>query len=170
MVTRYFFREQPANIWDTYFWWSPDICRYLRYIFEVVNRYLFRAQPATELHSLTGSPTPVRHFSRKKPMKIPNLGAGIPTTILETSQEQRSEELLPSLQNGSGNGSRNGNGSGSWNGNLQNGSCYLTNVVVSVDLPHRWSPLSKIVHLFYLRFETVTFDLRCHFTFPFFSF
>ena len=85
-------------------------------------RHLFREQSATELGSLAGtSPTPPRHFSRKKPMKISKLGVGIPTTILETSQEQRSQEL------------RSQEGLAS----LQNGSCHLADVVVCVDLPHR---------------------------------
>ena len=88
---------------------------------EVVVRYFFREHSATELGSLAASvasPTPLRHFSRKKPMKAPKLGAaGIPTTILETSQELPScHEGLPSLQNG---------------------SCHLADVVVCVDLPNR---------------------------------
>ena len=86
-------------------------------MFEVVTRYFIREQSATELGSLAATPTPVRHFSRKTPMKIPKLVAEIPTTILETSQEQRSQsEGFPSLQNG---------------------RCHLADVVVSVDLTHR---------------------------------
>ena len=115
VVTKYLFSEQSANIWDIWVFETFEI-------FEVVSRYLFREQSATELGSLAASPTLTpRHFSRKKPMKIPKLKAGIPTTILETSQEQRSHsEGLPSLQNG---------------------SCHLADVVVTVDVTHRWQRL-----------------------------
>ena len=68
---------------------------------------------------------------------------GIPTTILETSQELPSQEGLSTMDNMNNKDTRAsmdimGTMCGmDTMGGLQNGACHLADVVVCVDMPHR---------------------------------
>ena len=68
---------------------------------------------------------------------------GIPTTILETSQELPSQEGLSTMDNMNNKDTRAtmdimGAMCGMETmGGLQNGACHLADVVVCVDMPHR---------------------------------
>ena len=68
---------------------------------------------------------------------------GIPTTILETSQELPSQEGLSTMDNMNNKDTRAsmdimGAMCGmDTMGGLQNGACHLADVVVCVDMPHR---------------------------------
>ena len=69
---------------------------------------------------------------------------GIPTTILETSQELPSQEGLSTMDNMNNKDTRAsmdimGTMCGmDTMGGLQNGACHLADVVVCVDMPHRY--------------------------------
>ena len=69
---------------------------------------------------------------------------GIPTTILETSQELPSQEGLSTMDNMNNKDTRASMdiidtmcGMDTMGG-LQNGACHLADVVVCVDMPHRY--------------------------------